>query len=53
LQFGFPLPVFTAQQWIGELDYSNVLFVWEGALLDVTFYALVGGIVFRIGSDII
>jgi hypothetical protein len=53
LQYGFPLPVLTAQQWIGETGYHDVLFMWEGALLDMTFYALAGGIVFRIGSDII
>jgi len=53
LRFGFPFPIFhsSVDLWSGHLDYC-MLFVWEGALLDITFYAFVVGIVFLIGSEI-
>jgi hypothetical protein len=42
--FGFPLPCFAsfAEWWEDQhiMDYSAI-FVWEGALLDLLFYALI------------
>jgi hypothetical protein len=54
LQFGFPLPFFSSnvELWRGGQLYSDVLFVWVGALLDTIFYAFIVGIVFLIGSGI-
>ena len=54
LQFGFPLPIFhsSVELWSSGQLYSNVLFVWVGALLDIVFYAFIVGIVFLVGSEI-
>jgi hypothetical protein len=54
LQFGFPLPIFhsSVELWSSGQLYSNVLFIWVGALLDIMFYASIVGIVFLIGSEI-
>jgi hypothetical protein len=50
--FGFPAPVFTAQQYIGESSYSNKSFVLAGALIDTMTYVLIIWIVFMIGSGL-
>ena len=54
LQFGFPLPIFDSyvELWSSGQLYSNMLFIWVGALLDIIFYAFIVGIVFLIGSEI-
>ena len=48
LQFGYPFPIFSSyvELWSGGQLYSDVLFVWVGALLDIVFYAFIVGIVF-------
>jgi hypothetical protein len=54
LQFGFPLPIFhfSVELWSSGQLYSNVLFIWVGALLDMVFYVFIVGVVFLVGSEI-
>jgi len=53
-QFGFPFPVFSfyVDLWESNQFYSDVLFVWQGALLDVILYAFVSASAFFIWSTI-
>ena len=52
-RFGFPFPIYHSYAaWWGEegtFDYSAG-FVWEGALLDVIFYAIILWVGFRVAK---
>lgn len=52
VQFGFPIPFILVELWSDSQLGPDALFTWEGALLDMTFYASIIGIALWIRSEI-